>query len=426
MLLQADPQRLSSGKGTAQKPGICLLTETYYPVVGGGETQARVLAEDLVADGFKVLVVTRRSSGALGKLDRIAGVTVCRTPPVGGGQFKRWAMVFTCLPVLLARRREYELIFVSGFKALGLTAVVVSRLLGKRCILKADSNGEMSGAFFDRGRQTLGLGSESKLFRLFLAVRNRLLRRADCFVAISADIADELRRQGVPNQQIESISNSVDTRQFSPVNSSAKAGLRRKLMLPQDRTIVTFTGRLVSYKGLPLLLQVWEQVLQAGSQPLLLLVGSGGLDISNCEAELKEFVRIRGLQPSVRFTGDVHNVHEYLQASDIFVFPTEKEAFGISLIEAMACGLPVIATPTGGIKDIVVDRQNGLLVPAGSSYQLQQALQRLLTDASLAGTLGNAALHTARSRYARDVVLKQYIGLFTAMAGKSASGRSVR
>src|SRR5688572_19839975 len=112
MLLQADRQELSTRKETAKKPGICLLTETYYPVVGGGETQTRILAEDLVADGFKVLVVTRRSSGALRKLDQIDGVTVCRTPPIGGGQFKRWAMVLTCLPALLSRRREYDLIFV--------------------------------------------------------------------------------------------------------------------------------------------------------------------------------------------------------------------------------------------------------------------------------------------------------------------------
>ena len=111
-------------------PGICLLTETYYPVVGGGETQARVLAEDLVGQGFKVLVVTRRSDYALKQLEQVGGVTVCRTPPSSGGQFKRWGMVFTCLPVLFRRRREYDVIYVSGFKALGLTAVMVSRLLG--------------------------------------------------------------------------------------------------------------------------------------------------------------------------------------------------------------------------------------------------------------------------------------------------------
>jgi glycosyltransferase involved in cell wall biosynthesis len=322
-------------------------------------------------------------------------------------------MVFTCLPVLLSQRRQYDLIYVSGFKALGLAAVVASRLLRKPCVLKADSNGEMSGAFFDRGRQSLGLASDSKLFRLFLGLRNYILRRADRFVAISTDIAEELHQHGVPREKIELLTNSVDTRLFSPVNSGTKAALRHKLLLPADQTIVTFTGRLVSYKGLPLLLRVWERLQRRHTRATLLLVGSGGLDVHNCEAELKDFVRDKGLQQSIRFTGDVHNVHEYLQASDIFVFPTEKEAFGISLVEAMACRLPVIATPTGGIKDILVDGQNGLLVEAGSFQLLYDALDRLMTDPSLSDELGNAALSTARTRYSRDAVLAKYMELFS-------------
>jgi glycosyltransferase involved in cell wall biosynthesis len=83
----------------------------------------------------------------------------------------------------------------------------------------------------------------------------------------------------------------------------------------------------------------------------------------------------------------------------------------------MACGLPVITTPTGGIKDFLVDGQNGLLVEAGSFQQLWQAIDRLLTDASLAGSLGRAALSTARERYTRDVVLEQHIELFDRLAG---------
>jgi glycosyltransferase involved in cell wall biosynthesis len=422
MLLQADVDTPVSSRDTTRKPGICLLTETYYPVVGGGESQARGLAEDLVARGFRVIVVTRRSSSRLRKVERIGGVLVCRTSPVGRGQLKRWTMVFACVPVLLGRRHQYDLIYVSGYKALGLTAVVVSRLLRKRCVLKADSNGEMSGAFFDRGRQRLGLTSESALFRLFLTLRNRILRRADRFLAISTDIAEELHRHAIQPQAIEAVTNSVDTNRFAPVNPTTKAALRRTLLLPPDRIIVTFTGRLVSYKGLPLLLRVWEQVQPVHSRAMLLLVGSGGLDIHNCEAELKRVVEGKGLQHSVRFTGDVHNVHEYLQASDIFVFPTEKEAFGISLVEAMACGLPVISTPTGGIKDFLVDGQNGLLVEAGSFQQLCDAIHRLLTDASLAALLGSAALSTARGRYARDVVLEKHIDLFDRLAGRRVNG----
>ena len=413
MSLPASVASPANSEEATLKPGICLLTETYFPVVGGGESQARGLAEDLVAQKFDVLVVTRRSSSTLRKVDRIGGVVVHRTRPVGGGQLKRWSMIFTCLPVLLSQRRQYDLIYVSGFKALGLAAVVASRLLRKPCVLKADSNGEMSGAFFDRGRQSLGLASDSKLFRLFLGLRNYILRRADRFVAISTDIAEELYQHGVPREKIELLTNSVDTRLFSPVNSGTKAALRHKLLLPADQTIVTFTGRLVSYKGLPLLLRVWERLQRVHTRATLLLVGSGGLDVHNCEAELKDFVRDKGLQQSIRFTGDVHNVHEYLQASDIFVFPTEKEAFGISLVEAMACRLPVIATATGGIKDILVDGENGLLVKAGSFQLLYDALDRLMTDPSLSGELGNAALATARTRYSRDAVLAKYMELFS-------------
>jgi glycosyltransferase involved in cell wall biosynthesis len=150
---------------------------------------------------------------------------------------------------------------------------------------------------------------------------------------------------------------------------------------------------------------------------MLLLVGSGGLDVHNCEAELKEFVQAHGLQDNVRFTGDVHNVHEYLQASDIFVFPTEKEAFGISLVEAMACGLSVVATPTGGIKDFLIDGENGLQVEAGSFQELYDALDRVISDPAFAAALGSAALSTARARFSRDAVLAQYIELFNRVSG---------
>lgn len=403
---------MSRAEGARPRPGVCLLTETYHPVVGGGETQARALAEDLVARGFDVLVVTRRSGRELARTERIGRVTVYRTPPAGSGQRKRWGMVLACVPVLLRQRQRYDLIYVSGFKALGLTGVMLGRLLRKRCILKADSNGEMSGAFFDQGRSALGLGPDSTLFRIFLTLRNRVLRRAHRFVAISSDIAEELRRHGVPPDRIALVTNSVDTSRFVPVDPAARAALRRKLGLPADHAIVTYTGRLVSYKGLPLLLRVWQRVRQTRRDTTLLLVGSGGLDVHNCEAELREYVRAHQLQDGVHFTGDVGNVHEYLQASDLFVFPTEKEAFGIALIEAMACGLPVIATPTGGVKDIVVDGQNGLLVEAGSSDQLYRAIDRLLADAPLADALGGAARATVVSRYTREAVLRQYLELF--------------
>jgi glycosyltransferase involved in cell wall biosynthesis len=397
-------------------PRICLLTETFYPVVGGGETQARLLSEDLAFQGFEVSIITRRSSASLKKIENLGSVIVYRIPPVGKSRFTRWIMLISSLPVLVKLHQKYDIIFVSGFKALGVSAVVASKLLSKVCILKADSNGEMSGAFFTSGLKRLGLTPSSFVIRLFLSVRNNILRRADYFVAISIDIFKEMTDQEVDRRKIVSITNSVDTRIFSSVSEPEKHALRQKLALPSWDNVVIFTGRLVSYKGLPLLLRVWKELWQEYSNMGLVLIGSGGFDIHNCETELRDYVRLNGLQEAVYFAGEVRNVHEYLQASDIYVFPTEKEAFPLALIEAMACGLPVIATPVGGIKEIVTHGHDGLVVEAGNAGQLRDAIRKLLVDGSFAATLGQAAFLTVRNKYSREIVAKRYVELFNLVA----------
>lgn len=395
---------------------ICIFTETYYPVVGGGETQARALAEGLVASGFSVTVITRRSDATLKRVESYGPVTVYRLPPVGRAHWKKWGLLFTSVPLLIRLRRRYDVLFVSGFRVIGLPSVFVSRLLGKACILKADSLGEMSGHFFAAGLRNVGLRVSSTFFKLFLAWRNRVLRRASAFVAISSAVVSELRQQRVDPALIRTIPNSVDICTFYPVDLPKKRALRAKLDLPLTAKIVIYTGRLVSYKGLPLLLRVWQDIQTHNRHVRLLIVGSGGLDIHNCETELKTYVVDNGLQESVRFTGAVRNVHEYLQAADIFVFPTESEAFGISLIEAMACGLPVVSTSVGGVKDILVHEQNGLIVEADDFQQLCDALSRLLKDASLSSNLGQAARRTVNDRYAAGLVTQRYASLFTNVA----------
>jgi glycosyltransferase involved in cell wall biosynthesis len=144
----------------------------------------------------------------------------------------------------------------------------------------------------------------------------------------------------------------------------------------------------------------------------LMLLGSGGLDIHNCEDDLKEYVTANKLGDSVQFMGNVDNVYEYLQASDIFVFPSENEAFPLSLIEAMACGLPVISTSAGGMKDVLENERNGLIVISGDDHQLYGAISNLVTDIPLANNLGRAALRSVRHKYSVDSVTNEYVELF--------------
>jgi glycosyltransferase involved in cell wall biosynthesis len=391
---------------------ICIFTETYYPVVGGGETQARLLAEGLITNGHSVIVLTRRSDGSLRQHEKYGEVSVHRLAPVGNGQLKKWGLLFSSLPALFRLREQYDLIFVSGYRIIGMPAVVVGKLFRKPVVLKADSQGEMSGEFFDSGLKKFGASRSSVPFRLFLRFRNAILKRADAFSAISSEVATEWTSSKVPLNKIHLIPNGVDTALFAPVNAEQKSFLRQKLNLPQAAIIAIYTGRLVSYKGLPLLLNVWDEIRCRHQDVILLLAGTGGLDIHNCEAQLRDYVKSAGLKANVWFLGSVQNIPEYLQAADLFVFPTENDAFPSSLIEAMSCGLPIVTTPVGAIKTIVADQETGLIVQPGNRQQLYEALVAIISDKTLPSRLGQAGRQIVEERYSAGNTVGKYLSLF--------------
>ena len=380
--------------------------------MGGGETQARLLAEGLINNGHSVIILTRRSDAALRQNENYSDVSVYRLAPVGSGQLKKWGLLLSSLPALVRLRDRYDLIFVSGYRIIGFTAVLIGKWFRKPVVLKADSQGEMSGEFFESGLKKFGISRSSLPFRILLGFRNGILKKADAFSAISPEIASEWTSSRIPLNKIHVIPNSVDTSRFTPANTKQKSFLRKKLNLPQAAIIAIYTGRLVSYKGLPLLLQVWNEIRCKHDNVILLLVGTGGLDIHNCEGELREYVKSAGLEKHVWFLGPVENVPEYLQAADLFVFPTENDAFPSSLIEAMACGLPIVTTPVGAIKTIVVHQETGLLVQPGDRQQLYAALLAILSDKALASRLGQSGRQIVEERYSAGNIVGKYLSLF--------------
>jgi len=394
---------------------VLILTETYLPVVGGGERQAEVLAEGLRARGIAVSLLTRRSDPTLLETERVGGVDVYRLPPVGRGQMKKWGLAWSCIPALIRLRRKYDLVFVSGFRIVGMSAVLVAKALGKAVVLKADSQGEMSGEYFANGLKRIGMTPASPPFRLFLALRNLVLRRADACVAITDGVSAELSKAGVRPDLVHPIPNAVDTKRFCPASEEERLALRERLGIPSSETVLIYTGRLVSYKGLPLLLRVWKEIRAEREGVRLILVGSGGLDIHNCESDLREYVRRHQLEDSVFFTGNIDNVPDYLRASDVFVLPSEDDAFPSSLVEAMACRLAVVVTPVGAMGSIVAHERSGLLVAPGDGGSLREALLRLVGDRSLQNRLGAAGERSVAERYGADLVTGRMLELFRSL-----------
>ncbi len=396
-------------------PRVLMLLESYVPVVGGMEAQARNLAGALKTVGTPIAILTRCPDATLPRHEEIDGIPVTRVGPVGASSRLRWFLVLTALPTLFRRRHTYDIIFVPGFRALGLTAVWAGKWLGKRVVLKAESSGEFSGTFFAGGFAKSGISSG--LANWLVRRRNRQLLKADAFVGLSSEQSQEFRAGGVAPERIRVIPQCLDENVFTPVSGTGKAALRRALGLPENELIVVYTGRLVSYKGLPVLLEAWKTICAQQPTGRLVLVGAGGVDIYNCEAALRQYVQTNGLSGRVTFTGAVSNVPDYLKAADIYAFPTENEAFGLALIEAMGCGLAVLSTTTGGIKDFVEDEHNGLVMQAGNRDDAVRQLNRLLTQPELRLRLGEAARQTVVTRFTLDCVVQQYLELFDALVG---------
>jgi glycosyltransferase involved in cell wall biosynthesis len=391
-------------------PRVQILIESYYPVSGGMESQALTLSAGLSGLGVPHRILTRRISEEMKSSEEVSGVTVTRIGPIG--RSGRWMLAMKALPWLVLHRKEYDVVFVPGFRTLGVAAVIAGKITGKPCVLKADSRGELSGAFFRAGLIKKGLSPDCGIVSLFLALWRRILRSADAFVSLSEEMSAEFRECGLPSARIRTIPNAVDTVRFKPVLPAEKARVRESLGVPEGKTVFLYTGRLVSYKGLPVLLEAWRRSVCGHPDRLLLLVGGGGHDQHNCEAQLRGFVMESGLEDSVRFTGESTSVHRYLQSADIFVFPTEEEAFGLSLVEAMACGLAVISTRVGGIADFLCDGVNGIEVAPGAVDGIVEAMNRLEADTDLRAVLGENASATVLERYAVSAVSRAYADLF--------------
>ena len=258
-----------------------IATETFEPEIGGGETQARTLTDSLIERGYTVTIVTRRSRANLPGVEQQGGLTIVRVPPIGPGRWKKWGLLVTSFPAILTAARHADAMMVSGFRILGAAAVLATRLRRTPLFLKGDNRGELSGDYFRAGLAKFRLTPRSLPVRIFLGLRNVVLRRAEGFVALSDEMATEYEGSGVPPGRLHRIPNGVDVDRFRPVSSIEKADVRRRLGFPNGK-VVLFTGRLVSHKGLPELLRAWEKLHQEGVTATLYLVGEGGADMHAC------------------------------------------------------------------------------------------------------------------------------------------------
>lgn len=219
-------------------------------------------------------------------------------------------------------------------------------------------------------------------------------------IAISHAVAERLRRGGVPAGRIELIPNALEPVTMIP--QRPRDEVRAELGLPSDARLAIAVGQLVPWKGHDLLLEAFARLAADHPQLHLAVVGS---DLFGDQPEYVAALGARAARPDlagrVHLTGHRDDVPDLLAAADLFILPSFGEPFGRVVIEAMAAGLPVIATMPGGPAEIVVPGRTGLLVPQGRPEALAQAIRFVvsLTEAER-GDMGRAGQLRVRRRYA--------------------------
>jgi glycosyltransferase involved in cell wall biosynthesis len=364
-------------------------------------------------------VITRRADREWAAYEQVGNVPMIRIPPSGDLKGKGWQALGPMLLfmlrvffVLLRIAPRYDIIMVSGINLLPTPAVLVSAIANKKCLVKIESPVELGEAISAKSLDRMKLSNDSIVIKLVRWFRHIIIKRVDCFVAISAEIRRGLIDMGVGPHKIASIPNGINTDNFCVVSSDQKMALRQRLLLPSDKVILIFTGRLAVSKGALLLIEVWKDLAERYDDTHLVLVGSGKGSFDDCENELKEYIKANSLAQRVTMTGEVENVHEYLNASDIFVFSSDYEGFGLSVLEALACGLVVVATQVGVALELIKNHENGILIEPKDRQQLKVEIEWLLAHRVPWAVMGKNARKAINEKYRIEVVAEEYLETF--------------
>lgn len=228
------------------------------------------------------------------------------------------------------------------------------------------------------------------------------------FVAVSDFVAGRLKiDNGIHAGKVSVIYNGVNIERFSPCGE--KDRLRQQLFNNEEsRFVVSYVGALTPEKGAAVLLDAAAALLRGRQDVLFVITGQGSQT-----TVLQNRVRELQLNPNFLFLGKRDDVEAIFAASDIFVCPSVwGEAFGLSIAEAMACGLPTVASRIGGIPEVVEHLKTGILVTPNNSNELAAAISRLLADAGMRESFGMAGRKRAVENFSMGRMISETIGVY--------------
>jgi glycosyltransferase involved in cell wall biosynthesis len=400
---------------------IVVLIDRYLPILGGAQKNIHQIGKKLVQRGVKVDVLTRMVLPELAEEEEIDGICVHRFGKNHHRILSKGLAILQTTLHLVRTRHQYDgMVCVLAAYYTELLPAYLSSLVTRKPYLVRTTMTKN----FDH---MLSYASESltdpmKKIAVPPFFWRRALNRSEGVVVQSKPLMEKAFDYRIP--KVIHIPSGVDTRRFRKVSEEEKRVLRRKIGLPEDRLIVTNTARYIPEKNQITLIKAVECIhkeMRPGTTALLLLGATEQQDASY-EQELRQYVQNEGLADIVLFVNDSERVADYLKASDIFVLPTMfDEGMSNSALEAMASGLPILASSIPQVKHMFPDDWSLFFEPQDFN-ELALKLLYLVDSKEQRVEAGDRLEAYARENYEVDRVVVRY----AAEIGKALIGNNMR
>lgn len=395
--------------------GVLMVVGAYSPEVSGGGLQCRELVRALNSE-MPCTILSVSADFSLPRIGEVDGVPVYRIPVDTTRLGSKMRAATHLAWTFIRLRRRFSLVHFHGFSEKTILLTLLSKLLRTRTLLTLHTADHDEPASI-RAKGRLAFWCYAQV---------------DCFVGVSPYLHERYLASRLPEEKFRLIPGGIDLRRFHPpADPDERRRLRQELRLPDRLPLILFVGFFSHDKRPRLLFDAWSRLQGDRIPPTgLVFVGATRSPYFEVDAGLADAIRAEarrlGLADRVRFVEATHEIEKFYRAVDLFVLPSARESMSMALVEAMASGLPCIASRLPGVTDRIIDHGvNGILVPSGDVVAMEGALRALLEQPEEARVLGRRARTRVEERYSMAQTAARYLQAYRALAGLKRLGGAV-
>jgi N-acetyl-alpha-D-glucosaminyl L-malate synthase BshA len=378
-----------------ERRGYCMnIGITCYPSLGGSGVVATELGKLLADRGHTVHFITSGIPFRLGKFHPnifyhevdVNHYDVFKYPPYDLTLANRMAQV--------AKNEKLDILHVHYAVPHALCAYLAKQMVGDGLKIVTTLH----------GTDITVLGYDSSLSEMIRFG----IEQSDLVTAVSRDLIRQTKQLLQVEKQIEPVYNFVDKRRYYPREVSQL----KKVFAPKGEKVLMHISNFRPVKRVGDVVEVFRLVHER--MPVKLLFIGEGPDLNNARKMLFEL----GLANDVHFLGRQEDVAEVISMADVMLLPSEKESFGLVALEAMACGVPVVATNAGGLPEVVVDGESGFLCEIGDVKKMAERTMLLLQDDELYQRFSRSGIERSCNTFCHDKITSQYEELYYRLIDK--------